>query len=292
MVSGGMIAFLGMGLLGSNFVRAQRRLGEEVNVWNRSPDKARALTADGAKAFDDPAEAVRGAVRVHVTLSDDAAVDEVLERARPGFDKSVTLVDHTTTSPAGTAARAARWAERGIAFQHAPVFMGPSNALASTGFMMASGDRARYDALEPHLGKMTGKVMYLGPQPERAAGIKLLGNSFLLSMMSGVFDMLGLAKALGIPAADATGLFDWFNPAAMLPARSKHVLTADFTKPSWELAMARKDARLMLEAAERGGVALTLVPAIAKEMDRWIEKGHAKDDWTVIASDVVGDRAG
>src|SRR5580704_14885613 len=128
-----MIAFLGMGLLGSNFVRAYRRRGEDVRVWNRSPAKAIALEAEGARAFSDPAEAARGAARVHLTLSDDAAVDEVLERARPGLEPGVLLVDHTTTSPAGTRARVERWKERGVEFKHAPVFMGPQNALESTG---------------------------------------------------------------------------------------------------------------------------------------------------------------
>ncbi len=282
-----MIAFLGMGLLGSSFVRALRRRGEEVQVWNRSPEKARALEAEGAKAFVDLLAAVRGAERVHVTLSDDAAVDDVLERARPSLDKGVTLVDHTTTSPAGTAKRAALWAERGIAFQHAPVFMGPKNALDGTGVMMGSGDRKRFDTLEPALSKMTGKLVYVGEAPERAAGMKLLGNLFLLSMMNGVFDMLALAKSLGIPASDASALFDWFNPAGMLPARTKAVLTADFTQPSWELTMARKDARLMLEAASAGGGSLTLIPAIAALMDEWIAKGHGSDDWTVIATPAV-----
>src|SRR5579871_3276725 len=123
-----MIAFLGTGLLGANFTRALLRRGESVQVWNRTPAKARALEADGAKAFDDPADAVRGAARVHLTLSDDAAVDDVLERARPGFAPGVILVDHTSTAPSGTRARAQRWEERKVAFQHAPVFMGPQNA--------------------------------------------------------------------------------------------------------------------------------------------------------------------
>src|SRR6185369_12437277 len=58
---GHMIAFLGTGLLGSGFVRALRGRGEAVNVWNRTAEKAKALEAHGAKAFGDPAEAVRGA---------------------------------------------------------------------------------------------------------------------------------------------------------------------------------------------------------------------------------------
>jgi 3-hydroxyisobutyrate dehydrogenase len=65
------------------------------------------------------------------------------------------------------------------------------------------------------------------------------------------------------------------------------MLQASFSSASWELVMARKDARLMLEEAARGDVPLAIVPAIAAEMDRWIERGHAKDDWTVIAKDAL-----
>lgn len=283
-----MIAFYGMGLLGSNFVRALRKRGETVHVWNRTGDKARALEPEGARAFDDPAQAVRGATRLHLTLSDDAAVDDVLERARPGFGPGLVIVDHTTTSATGTAARAKRWAERGVAFQHAPVFMGPVNALESTGLMLASGDRARFDALEPELGKMTGKLVYLGPLPERAAGMKLLGNLFLIAMTAGLADVFALAKDLGIPAAEAGALFDLFNPGSLLPVRVKRMLSGDFDNPSWELAMARKDARLMLEEAARGELPLTVIPAVAREMDRHLEQGHAKQDWTVIAKDALG----
>ncbi len=282
-----MIAFFGMGLLGSNFVRALRRRGTDVNVWNRNPARAKALEADGARAFDAPDAAARGAERVHVTLSDDAAVDDVLERARPGLSPGVVIVDHTTTSPAGTAARARRWAERGVAFQHAPVFMGPPNALEGTGIMLASGDRARFDALSPELSKMTGKLVYLGVAPERAAGFKLLGNLFLMSMTAGIADLLSLGQALGIAPADAAGLFDVFNPGASMEPRIKRILAGEHGQPSWELAMARKDARLMIEAATEGERKLAILPAIAAEMDRWIAKGHAHDDWTVIAKDAL-----
>ena len=54
------IAFFGTGLMGSGFVRRMRANGHQVNVWNRSPAKALALEADGAKAFADPAAALAG----------------------------------------------------------------------------------------------------------------------------------------------------------------------------------------------------------------------------------------
>jgi 3-hydroxyisobutyrate dehydrogenase len=107
-----------------------------------------------------------------------------------------------------------------------------------------------------------------------------------MAMTAGIADVLALGKALGISPEDAASLFDVFNPAATMGGRVKRILLPE-KEPSWELAMARKDARLMMEAAADGDVALHLVPAIAAEMDRWIERGHAHDDWTVIAKDAL-----
>ena len=278
-----MIAFYGMGLLGSNFVRALRRRGEAVRVWNRNRKRAEPLAAEGAVVVEDPAEAARGAIRLHLTLSDDTAVDDVLEKLRPGLEPGAVIVDHTTTSPSGTRERAKRWAERGVEFQHAPVFMGPQNALESTGVMLASGDRARFDALSPELSKMTGKLVYMGPEPERAASFKLLGNEFLMFMTAGLADFFALAKSLKISPEDASSLFQFFNPGMMLPMRVQRILAANFSDPSWELVMARKDARLMMEEAAHGGTTLSVLPSIAKLMDRFIEDGHGHDDWTIIA---------
>lgn len=282
-----MIAFFGMGMLGSGFVRAMRRRGEDVHVWNRTHAKAKALEADGAHAFIEPADAARGASRIHLSLSDDAAVDDVLERARPGFAPDVVIVDHTTTSATGTKARAACWQERGIAFMHAPVFMGPQNALESTGIMLASGDPERFEQLRPALAAMTGKVSYLGTRPEEAAAFKLLGNLFLMFLTTGLADMLGLAKATGVAPAEAAKLFDIFNPGATIGARMKRILDAKFSEPSWELSMARKDARLMLDEATRAGVPLAVLPSIATRMDAVIAEGHGAHDWTVLAKDAL-----
>ena len=282
-----MIAFFGMGLLGSNFVRALRSRGEDVQVWNRSPDKATALEAAGARAFAEPADAARGAVRVHVTLPDDAIVDEVLERARPGIAANAVIVDHSTTSTGGVLARIARWRERGITFVHAPVFMGPQNARDATGIMMVSGPRSVVDPLRPALAPMTGKLVDLGERPDAAAAFKLLGNLFLICMTTGLAEMLALAKALEVPAGQAAALFEQFNPGVTIASRIKRMVDASFADPSWELAMARKDARLIMEAASAAGVPLAVLPAIAARMDAVIAEGHGEDDWTVIAKDAV-----
>lgn len=283
-----MITILGTGLLGSGFVRAFRAKGESVRVWNRSPDKARALAEIGATPFADPAEAVRGADRIHVVVSDDAAVDSVLAAAAPGFATGALVFDHSTTSTAGARERTARWRERGVIYLHAPVFMGPQNAADSTGFMLISGDRAVVARVSPMLAPMTSKLIDLGPRVDAAAAYKLLGNLFLLSLTAGFTDVLALAQSMDVSPQEVAGLFDHFNPGASVPARFKRIIDADFDHPSWELAMARKDARLMQAEADAAGIALSMLPAFAARMDRSIAEGQAHADWTVVAKDYLG----
>jgi 3-hydroxyisobutyrate dehydrogenase len=43
----------------------------------------------------------------------------------------------------------------------------------------------------------------------------------------------------------------------------------------------------MIAEAEKGDLHLTIIPAIAKEMDRWIDKGFGNNDWSVIAKDNI-----
>jgi 3-hydroxyisobutyrate dehydrogenase len=279
-----MKAFLGTGLLGSNFVKALLNKGEQVQVWNRTVSKAKELELFGANAFSNAADAVKGADRIHLTLKDDASVNEVLQAASSEFMPGAIIIDHTTTSKEGAIQRTNEWEEKGFLYQHAPVFMGPINALESTGFMMVSGNDTLIDKLQPELSKMTGKLLHFGSEPGKAAAIKLAGNAFLVCFTAGIRDTLALSKALDISVTELFTLFNEWNPATMLQGRLKRMTSGDYSQPSWELNMARKDTGLFIKAAE-GKTDLAVIPSIAELMDEWIEKGYGNNDWTVIAKD-------
>lgn len=278
-----MIAILGTGLLGSGFTRALRKQGHEVHVWNRTAQKARALADTGAIPFDDAAEAVRGAERIHVLVSDDAAVDAVLDAAK--LAAGALVFDHSTTSTAGARERTERWRDRGVTYLHAPVFMGPQNAAESTGLILVSGDREVVARATPMLRPMTGKLVDLGERVDAAAAYKLLGNLFLMALAAGFMDMLALGRAMGLQPGDVGALFEHFNPGAQVPARFKRLTDAGYEQPSWELAMARKDARLMQH--EMGSHALEMLPVVVARMDAAIAAGDGHLDWTVIARDLL-----
>ncbi len=277
------IAYYGTGLLGSGFVRHLRELGHEVHVWNRSAGKARALEADGARAFATPAEAARGVEQIHLTLADDASVDAVLEPLAGILDRSTWIIDHTTTAPTPTAERVTRWDARGVRFVHAPVFMGPPNARDGSGIMLISGEKARHEALQATLEKMTGRLVYLGEEPGRAAAFKLFGNLAIIGMVGALGDVNRLAAAVGIPAAEALGLFTQFNPAQFLGGCAARIAAGEFSPPSFEVTMARKDVRLMLEEAGRQGVDLLVMPGVAAMLDAAIARGDGALDMAAMA---------
>jgi 3-hydroxyisobutyrate dehydrogenase len=277
------IAFFGTGLMGSGFVHRARANGLEVNVWNRSPAKARALAELGAHAFDDPAAALQGVERLHLSLADDASVDAVLEPIAAAIPASTWIVDHTTTAVRPTAKRVARWDARGRTFVHAPVFMAPANCAEGTGLMLVSGEKSRHDALLPALQQMTATVHYMGAAPERAAAFKLFGNLTLLGILGVLGDVNRLAHSVGISTEEAFSLFKQFNPGQMLPARAARIAAGDYSKPSFEVAMARKDVRLMIEEAQRGGVDLFVMPGVAAMFDAAIARGEGALDAAAAA---------
>jgi 3-hydroxyisobutyrate dehydrogenase len=161
--------------------------------------------------------------------------------------------------------------------------MGPANAAEGTGLMLVSCARPHHDALLPALQQMTGKVIYLGEAPERAAAFKLLGNLTIIGLIGLLGDVNRLAHALAIPTQEAFGLFEHFNPGATLPARAARIASADVNQPTFELAMARKDLRLMIEEAARGGVDLVVTPALAAHFDQAIARGEGALDVVAAA---------
>lgn len=278
------IAFLGTGLLGGAFAEAAAKRGDTVTAWNRSPDKVQGLAQFGVKAATTPAEAVRGASRVHLVLKDDAVVEEVISAARSGLSPGTILIDHTTTLPRLTAERAERLHAQGVKYLHCPVFMGPAAARNAQGSMMAAGPRALFESVKADLATMTGRLEYMGERTDLAAVNKLFGNAMIIGISAVIADILTLAQASSVDAEDAIKLLGFLDLNAMVAGRGANMAKGNFT-PSFELVMARKDVRLMLETS--GDRPMAALPAVAARMDQLIATGHGGKDASVLGIDAV-----
>jgi 3-hydroxyisobutyrate dehydrogenase-like beta-hydroxyacid dehydrogenase len=265
-------------------VEAALGRGDSVTVWNRTRDKAQSLAAFGATVADTPADAVRGASRVHLVLKDDAVVEEIIVALRPGLAPDAIICDHTTTHPALTAERATRLNAEGVHYLHCPVFIGPAAARQAQGIIMVAGPQTLFERVQPALAQQAQKVVYWGERPDLAAAYKLMGNAFIIGLGALVSDVFTIANGTDVTAPDALKLLEFFNPGSMLQNRGKKMSEGDFAA-SFELVMARKDLRLMLETC--GTRPLAALPSIATRMDDLIAQGCGQDDFGVIARDAV-----
>ncbi len=280
------IAWLGTGLMGSGFVEALCKRGETMTVYNRTFEKAKMLEAHGARAVADVRDAVAGVSRVHLMLGDDASVDATLAQIAGALEPGTIVIDHTTVAPHPTVARFATMRERGIAFAHAPVFMGPAAARDAGGVMLCAASQTVFTEIESELGKMTSHLWYVGERPEKAAALKLAGNEMLFFLTAGLADAFATAKAAGLEAHETFELFEHFKPGGAIDLRGKMMADGDFAA-RFELTMARKDARLMTETAAAGGTTLRVLPAIVARMDALIAAGHGDADMAVFGIDTV-----
>ena len=265
------IAFFGTGLLGSGMVRRVLKAGTPVTVWNRTAAKAQALASGGAHVAASPADAAAAADHLHFVLPDDEVVDGLIDQIAGSLAKDAIVIDHSTTLPATTKRRFERLRARGIRFLHAPVFMSPQMAEDGVGLMLVSGPRQELDDVRSELEGMTGEVWDLGERTDLAAAYKLFGNCMLFAISAGLSDVIAMARGNDIDPLDALSVFSKFQAGNVILGRGPRMARGEVTPAAFEVAMARKDVRLMMDAAN--GEPLLALPAIAKRMDEIIASG-------------------
>jgi 3-hydroxyisobutyrate dehydrogenase len=274
------VAVLGTGLLGSAFVEGLLARGvTEPVVWNRTRAKAEPLAALGARVADSAAEAVTGIDMVHLVLRDDDTVDATVADFRGSLAQGAVIIDHTTTRPDRTAARAAALDAAGIDYLHAPVMMGPGAARTAKGMMLVAGPNERVARVRDHLTTMTGELWHVGERPDLAAVYKLFGNAAVLSMVGVLADIMRMADASGVPRTGALDMLSKVNLGGTINFRGPMMAEGNF-EPQFTLDVARKDLRLMVETAN--GESTPMLRALAGRMDELLAAGEAEYDVAVL----------
>lgn len=254
------VAVLGTGIMGAPMARNLASAGHEVRAWNRSAAKAEGL---GATACASPSEAVEGAEVVITMLADGPTVASVMD--------GVTLPDGAVWWQASTIG--VEWAAKlGDAYVDGPVMGTRKPAEDGKLTVLASGPgRERLgDVFEP----VAAKVVDLGDSVGAGQRMKLVGNSWVLSLVEGLAETIALAQRLGVDPQDFLkmiegGLMD--TPYARL--KGEPMIAREFP-PSFPLALAAKDAGLIAEAAPD----LPLPKLIRDQMLRATEAGHGEED--------------
>jgi 3-hydroxyisobutyrate dehydrogenase len=253
------IGFLGTGIMGAPMARNLASAGHEVRAWNRTSAKAEGL---GATVASSPAEAVDGAEVVITMLADGPTVASVME--------GVTLPAGAIWWQASTIG--VDWVAKLRPHVDGPVMGTRQPAEEGTLTVLASGPGR--DALGDVFDAVAAKVIDLGDEVGAGQRMKLVGNSWVLSLVEGLAETIALAEQLGVDPRDFLAMIEgglMFAPYAKI--KGEAMIAREFP-PSFPLALAAKDAGLIAEAAPN----LPLPKLIQAQMLKATEAGHGDED--------------
>src|SRR3954451_2984440 len=132
-----LVAVLGTGIMGAQIARNLLKAGFPVRVWNRTPEKARVLAADGADLAETAADAVREAAFVITMLTDTAAVLAVMRQAAESVPDGAVWLQTSMDTDVECVAGLAE--DHGITFVNSPVIGTRETAKQGRLVVLASG---------------------------------------------------------------------------------------------------------------------------------------------------------
>jgi 3-hydroxyisobutyrate dehydrogenase-like beta-hydroxyacid dehydrogenase len=284
------LAFLGLGLMGAPMARRLVAAGYDVAVWNRTPHRAEPLVADGARHASTPAEAGQGVDAALTMVADPEALDAVLfgpDGLAQGLQEGATVIDMSTVGPEAVR-RASERLPRGRALLDAPVLGSVPQAEEGKLKIFVGGDPEVAARWHPVL-EVLGTPTHLGPVGA-GASMKLVINSTLGAVMSGIGEALALADALGLDEEMTLNvLADSALGTGVTRARAR--IESGIFPPRFKLSLARKDLGLVTEAADRGGLRLRVASAARDWFGSAGQEGLGELDYSAVIAHIRGREA-
>ncbi len=290
MAEGTKVAVLGTGIMGAAMARNLLSDGMEVRAWNRSREKAEPLADDGAKVADSPAEAAEGAGFVLTMLADADAVAEAVEGgALSALPDDGVWLQMSTVGIEGHERLVGISEEYGVAYIDAPVLGTKQPAEQGQLIVLASGPEKVRKRCEPVFDTVGSKTLWLGPAGT-GTRLKLVVNNWLVGLLGVLAETISFARTIDVDPEQFLEVIEG-GPLGLPYAQMKGQMMIEEEFPtSFSANLARKDANLVLEAAEAAGLRLPLTEAVAAHFDEAIGAGHGEEDMAAIYEAAKPDR--
>ena len=210
-------------------------------VWNRTPDKAKAIAdKTGVKIADSPAQLASECEIVLTSVSRDNDVLEMVRQIATSIKPETVVVDTSTVSAETAKMAAGILKEKQAHFLDCPVSGGVEGAKNGTLAVMVGGDETILNRVKPVLSAIAANIAYIGPTGSGQA-CKAVNQLMAAGINQAVCEALLFGEAMGldmdkvvdIVSTGAAG--NWF-----LEHRGKNMLAGKFV-PGFKLGLHHKD---------------------------------------------------
>ena len=279
------VGFLGTGRMGKAMAANLLKAGHRVRAWDKSPAALGELKAAGAEIAAGAAETVSGDALISM-LPNDQALHEVfiagdlLRHAR----SDMVSVNMGTVSLDCVDELVAAHKARNIPYVAATVFGRPDVAAAAKLSIMAAGDAAAIDRVQPLFDAMGQRTSRVGPEPRHANIAKIAGNLMVACAIEAIGEAAALLRKHRMSAPDVLDVIitSLFN-VPVYQGYGRAIAQQQYVPPGFDLLLGMKDVGLALKAGEQANVPLPFASVLRDAFLDAMANGDADKDWAAIA---------
>jgi 3-hydroxyisobutyrate dehydrogenase-like beta-hydroxyacid dehydrogenase len=278
------IGFLGLGTMGEPIANNLRKAGHDVTVWNRTPSKAGHIVSKGGHLAGTAREASSGRDLVFLCLSDEKAVDAVMEGADgvlSGLREGDVVVDLTTAGVRAARSSAGKVGKRGARFIASPILGSRAAAEKAQIVLVAGGPAEARERARPALRAVSARLFELD-DPAQAALLKLCVNAVGGAMINAFAESIGLGAAGGLDIRRIVEVLQASSFHSPLYLMKGDLIEARDFAPRFAMGLAEKDQRLVQEAASDLGAKVPVNEVVRRLFATGCETGRAGKDYSAV----------
>lgn len=284
-----VIAFIGLGQMGSPMAGNLLKQGHKLHVFDINPGAIARLVEKGAQAATSPAAATEGAEFVITMLPNGDLVRHVLfgeQGVCQSLSPQALVIDMSTIHPLQTDQLIAAMSERGFSMMDVPVGRTSDHAVAGTLLLLAGGTSAQIERATPVLMAMGNELIPAGG-PGMGIRVKLINNYMSIALNALSAEAAVLCEALGLSFDVALKVMNG-TPAGkghFTTTWPNKVLKGDIS-PAFMIDLAHKDLGIALDVANQLHVPMPLGAASREVYNQARAAGRGREDWTALLEQV------
>jgi 3-hydroxyisobutyrate dehydrogenase-like beta-hydroxyacid dehydrogenase len=278
------VGFIGLGNMGQAISGRIIDGGFDLTVYNRTRSKADALEQKGARVADSVAEACAGRDVVFTMLSDDRALNAVVDGGLldhlPGGAIHVPMGTHSVTALMELKERHDGAGHRFVA---APVLGRPDAAAAGQLGIVPAGDQEAIAELAPLWQAIGRRTFDAGSNPAGAAAVKLANNMVLGCAIEAMAEAFALTRKFDVdPRVFNEVMTDGLFAAPAYKVYGGIIANESYENVGFSVRLGFKDSNLVMAAGQAANVPLPSLNVFRDTLLEAFAHGEADLDWAVM----------
>ena len=283
------VGFIGLGRMGAAMAGRLLDGGHELGLYNRTPDKIKALTDRGAKPLTSIHAAANYGEAVFTMLADDTAVLDVVGQQGgllQSLPKGGIHICAGTHSVACITKLKALHAEAGQIMLATPMLGRPEMVATGVAGMVLGGAKDIVERFRPLFATIARRTFEAGTDPVSAAAIKIANNFVLGCAIEAMGEGFALTRKYDVvPDVFYDVMTDGMFACAAYKIYGKMIAEERYQPAGQRAILGLKDANLALEAGGAVGVPLPSGNVWRDRLVGAVAHGEAEYDWGVMAKD-------